>query len=61
MRNPYTTRLDEPPTDRRPACPVCTTTLRRNLDTGEWRCDLHGEQTPVWVVREVDPDEEEWT
>lgn len=55
--NEFTGRLDEVPTSHRPACAVCQGTLRRNHSTGIWRCDLHGEQNPVWVAVTADTEE----
>lgn len=55
--NEYTGRLDEVPDTHRPACPVCSTTMRRNHATGVWSCDLHGYVIqPVW--KPVDGEDE---
>lgn len=44
-----------------PTCPTCRGLVRRELVAltgqgqkhGPWRCDLHGEVTPVWETYEV--------
>jgi hypothetical protein len=42
-----------------PLCPTCSGLARRDLGDpgirphGPWRCDLHGEVTPVWERIEV--------
>jgi hypothetical protein len=55
---PLTPRFEERDV---PVCPVCGGLVRRDLLalTGEgqrfgpWRCDLHGEQVPVWERVEI--------
>ena len=39
-----------------PVCPVCGGLLRRDLDGDplDWRCDLHGAQSPMWELLEED-------
>lgn len=44
-------RMDEVPDETRPSCPACGYTMRRDLDTGDWRCDIHGYRVPLWVRR----------
>lgn len=40
-----------------PVCPRCGGTTRRDLDTNQRRCDLHGPVTPVWVAYTDDEEE----
>lgn len=40
----------------KPVCPICGTSVRRNLDeTGPgWRCDLDGPVRPIWTDPKAD-------
>lgn len=50
-----------------PLCPTCSCLMRRDLSAltgveaafGPWRCDLHGEATPVWETTDVPTGEAE--
>jgi len=49
-----------------PVCPLCGGMVRAEIlhqnnpddpERGPWRCDLHGEVTPVWEWEEDEEDE----